>query len=65
VKKQKNRKQQKISEVQMQYSFSYSFSIWYCLIKEEKKIKRKECLSEAVAHLPPTVSHLLLHALFI
>jgi hypothetical protein len=40
--------------------------------KEEKKKKRKgvwrqlcECLSEAVTHLPPTVSYLLLQALFI
>jgi hypothetical protein len=40
--------------------------------KEEGKKKKKrvwrqicECLSEAVAHLPPTVSHLLLQALFI
>jgi hypothetical protein len=38
--------------------------------KEQKKKKRVwrllcECLSEAAAHLPPTVSHLLLQALFI
>jgi hypothetical protein len=41
--------------------------------KEEKKQKKKkkkvwrqlcDCLSEAAAHLPPTVSHLLLQALF-
>jgi hypothetical protein len=43
--------------------------------KEEEKKKKKErkvvcrllceCLSEAAAHLPPTVSRLLLQALFI
>jgi hypothetical protein len=44
----------------MQYSFN--------LIKEKKMgVWRQvcECLSEAAAHLPPTVSQLLLQALFI
>jgi hypothetical protein len=35
--------------------------------EEKKKVWRQlcDCLSEAMAHLPPTVSHLLLQALFI
>jgi hypothetical protein len=44
----------------MQYSFS--------LIKWKKNgiwIQLCECLSEAAAHLPPTVSQMLLQALFI
>jgi hypothetical protein len=42
------------------------------LLSHQRKRKKKgvwrqlcECLCEAVAHLPPTASHLLLQALFI
>jgi hypothetical protein len=35
--------------------------------REKKRVWRQlcDCLSEAATHQPPTVSHLLLHALFI
>jgi hypothetical protein len=49
----------KKSQIQMQYTFS--------LIKGKKNgVWRQlcECVSEAAAHLPPTVSQLLLQALF-
>jgi hypothetical protein len=70
-KKTKNKTKQKyhkVSQVQMQYSFSkfFSMQVWFscCVIKgrEKKRVWRQFCkwLSEAVAHLPTAISQLFL-----
>jgi peptidoglycan biosynthesis protein MviN/MurJ (putative lipid II flippase) len=72
--KQNKKKHHKMSQVQMQYSFSKFFSMQVlfgcCLIKgreEKKRVWRQFCewLSEAAAHLLAVVSLLLLEALFV
>jgi hypothetical protein len=68
-KKQKNKSKKKKSQVQMEYSF---FSPHHLVVLSHQRKKKKgvwrqlcECLSQATTHLPPTVNHLLLQAVFI
>jgi hypothetical protein len=67
-KKKQKTKHKKVSQVQMQYSFSnfFSMQVYFscCLINVREKEKGLES-SESAAHLPATVSQLLLEALLI
>jgi hypothetical protein len=67
--KQTNKKIPSSNAVQFQFVLQHPVLILSLShqSQKEKKVWRQlcECLSEAVAHLPPTVSQLLLQALFI